>query len=52
MAVMSENKTHQEDDEEMINMNIKQFIEAARLHLFGLAPVQPALATIPVRQDC
>lgn len=35
----------------MITMNIKQFIEAARLYLFGLAPVQPALATLPVRQD-
>lgn len=35
----------------MIKMNIKQFIEAARQYLFGLAPAQPALATIPVRQD-
>lgn len=32
-------------------MNIKQFIEAARRYLFELAPVQPALATIPVRKD-
>lgn len=35
----------------MITMNIKQFIEAARLYLFGLAPVQPAPAPLPVRQD-
>ena len=51
MAVMSENKTHQEDDEEMINMNIKQFIEAARQYLFELAPAQPALVTVAIHQD-
>lgn len=51
MRGMSDNKAHQEDDEEMIKMNIKQFIEATRQYLFGLAPAQPALATIPVRQD-
>ena len=51
MAVMSEHKTHQEDDEEMINMNIKQFIEAARQYLFELAPAQPALATVTLRTD-
>lgn len=31
-------------------MNIKQFIEAARQYFFELAPTQPALATIPVRE--
>ena len=51
MRGMSDSKAHQDDDEAMITMNIKQFIEAARLYLFGLAPVQPALATLPVRQD-
>lgn len=35
----------------MIEMNIKEFIEAARQHLFGLVPAQrPALMPIPVRQ--
>lgn len=51
MRGMSENKAHQEDDEEMIKMNIKQFIDAARRYLFELAPAQPALAAIPVRKD-
>ncbi len=51
MRVMSENKARQEDDEEMINMNIKQFIEAARQYLFELAPAQPALATIAIHSD-
>ena len=51
MRGMSESKTHQEDDEEMIKMNIKQFIEAARQYLFELAPTPAALATIAIRQD-
>lgn len=51
MRGMSENKAHQEDDEEMIKMNIKQFIEAARQYLFELAPAQPALATVAICQD-
>lgn len=50
MRGMSDNKARQEDDEEM-KMNIKQFIEATRRYLFELVPVQPALATIPVRKD-
>jgi hypothetical protein len=48
---MEENKPRQEDDEEMIKMNIKQFIEATRQYLFELAAPQPALVPIPVRQD-
>ena len=51
MQGMSENEAHQEDDEEMIKMNIKQFIEATRQYLFQLAPAQPVLATIPVCKD-
>lgn len=51
MRGMSENKTRQEDDEEMIKMNIKQFIEATRQYLFALVPAQPALATIPLQKD-
>jgi len=37
----------------MIEMNIKDFIEAARQHLFGLMLMpkpQPALIPIPVRR--
>ena len=35
----------------MTEMNIKEFIAAARQHLFGLIPApQPALIAIPVRQ--
>lgn len=32
-------------------MNIKEFIATARQYLFELAQPQPALATIPVRQE-
>jgi hypothetical protein len=46
---MEENQARQEDDEEIIKMNIKQFIEATRQYLFGMLPAQPVLATIPVR---
>lgn len=35
----------------MINMNIKQFIEATRQYLFALLPAQPTLATIPVKKE-
>lgn len=31
--------------------SIHEFIEAARQYLFGMAPAQPVLATIPVRRD-
>ncbi len=51
MQGMSGNKTRQEDDEEMISMNIKQFIEATRQYLFALVPAQPALVTIPLKKD-
>lgn len=33
----------------MLEMNIRQFIEAARQYLFGMMPAQPQLATIPAR---
>jgi hypothetical protein len=47
MQDMEESKARQEDNEEIIKMNIKQFIEATR----QLAAAQPALAPIPVRKD-
>jgi hypothetical protein len=48
---MEENQSREEDNEEMIKMNIKQFIEATRQYLFELAPAQPALATAAVCKD-
>jgi hypothetical protein len=51
MQGMEASQSHQEDNEEMIKMNIKQFIEATRQYLFELAAPQPALATIPVCRD-
>jgi NADP-dependent 3-hydroxy acid dehydrogenase YdfG len=46
---MEARQSHQEDNEEMIKMNIKQFIEATRQYLFEMASTQqPVLATIPV----
>lgn len=53
MRGMEANQSHQEDNKEMTNMNIKQFIEATRQYLFELASAQaqPKLATIPVRAD-
>ncbi len=37
----------------MLETNIRQFLEAAHRHLFGLRPTQPAFAAIPamVRQE-
>lgn len=32
----------------MIEINLNQFMAAARLYLFGLAPPAPALVRIPV----
>jgi len=51
MRGMEAKHPRQEDDEEMIKMNIKQFIEATRQYLFELSAVQPALIPIPVRKD-
>jgi hypothetical protein len=48
---MEANQPRQEDDEEKIKMNIKQFIEATRQYLFELATPQPVLVPIPVRAD-
>lgn len=48
---MEQQQSRQEELKELIEMNIKEFIEAARQHLFGLMPApQPALIPIPVRQ--
>jgi len=38
-----------EEEQEMNEKNIRQFMEAARYYLLGLLPPQPQLATIPVR---
>jgi hypothetical protein len=50
MPFMDQQQSRQEENKEMTEMNIQQFMAIARFHLFGLLPVkQPALATIPVR---
>jgi hypothetical protein len=52
MQGMEATQPRQEDDEEMIKMNIKQFIEATRQYFFEMASAQqPVLVTIPVRGD-
>ena len=51
MRGMEAKHPRQEDDEEMIKMNIKQFIEATRQYLFEMASAQPVLATIPAHGD-
>jgi len=51
MRGMEENEAHQEDEKEITNMNIQQFIEATRQYLFEIAAVQPVLAVTPARQD-
>jgi len=41
----------QEESKEMIEINIKEFMEVAHRYLFGLTPVrQPVLLATPVRQ--
>jgi NADP-dependent 3-hydroxy acid dehydrogenase YdfG len=48
---MEAHQSHQEENKEMIDMNIKEFMTAAQLYLFGLIPApQPVLIPIPVRQ--
>lgn len=46
---MDQQQDQEEENTEMLETNIKQFIEAARHYFFGLIPAQPQLATIPVR---
>ena len=48
MQGMEESEAPHEDNEEMIKMNIKQFIEATRQYLFELVAIQPVLIPIPV----
>jgi short-subunit dehydrogenase len=48
---MEVSQTRQEENEEMINMNIKQFIEATRQYLFDMAAAQPALVSNPLSGD-
>jgi len=41
-----------QEEQKMLEANIKQFIDAARVYLLGLVPVQlPALATLRVRNE-
>lgn len=48
---MDQRQSRQEENKEMNEMNINEFMALARYHLFGLLPVkQPTLATIPVQQ--
>jgi hypothetical protein len=46
---MDQQQDQEEENQMMLEMNIKQFIEAAREYFFGMLPAQPKLATIPVR---
>ncbi|MDP3635990.1 MAG: hypothetical protein U0989_13015 [Azonexus sp.] len=40
-----------QNHQEMTEMNIKEFIEAAHRYLFGQVPVrQPALIPVPIRR--
>lgn len=51
MQGMEAEQARQEENEEMIEMNINEFMQVARQYLFGLVPgTQPALAAIPLRQ--
>jgi hypothetical protein len=52
MRCMEQTQSRQEDHQEMNEMNIKEFIETAREHLFGLVPAaQPALVAITAHQE-
>jgi NADP-dependent 3-hydroxy acid dehydrogenase YdfG len=42
---MEVQKPHEEDIKKMIEINIKNFIEATRLHLFDLVPNTQQLST-------
>lgn len=51
MRGMEVKQAPQEENSKMIEMNINQFMQAAREYLFGFMPnTESALATIPVRQ--
>lgn len=51
MQRMEVERTREEENKEMTEMNIKEFMEAAYKYMFGMTPVrQPVLATIRVRQ--
>lgn len=48
---MEVERTREEENKEMTEMNIKEFMEAAYKYMFGMTPVrQPVLATVRVRQ--
>ena len=50
MRGMEQQRSRKEEGKEMIELNIKEFIAAARLYLFGLLPAQPQLATVRIQQ--
>lgn len=48
---MDQQHSRQEENKEMNEMNINEFMAIARYYLLGLLPVkQPTLATIPVQK--
>jgi hypothetical protein len=48
---MNQQQSHQEENQEMIEMNIKEFMAMAHYYLFGMPLLkQPVLATIPAQQ--
>lgn len=50
MRGMDKPQAHKEETKKMIEMTLKQFMDTARLYLFGVRPApQPILARIPVR---
>lgn len=50
MRGMKEQQAHIEENKEMIEMTLKEFMDTARFYLFGMKPTpQPILARIPVR---
>lgn len=46
-------QTTQQEKSKMIEMNIKEFLDAARSYLLDLLPAQqPQLVAAPMRQEC
>lgn len=43
MRGMEANQSHEEDNQENIKMNIKQFIEATRQYLFDMTSAQASM---------
>ncbi|HSG22193.1 MAG TPA: hypothetical protein VLA64_04475 [Azonexus sp.] len=53
LQVMEVEQQRKESSKEMIEINIKEFMETAHRYLFGLMPVrhQPALVLVPIRRS-